>query len=688
MTGPVRVILPGLCGVGGLTFQADGFRLLFLAAAVFMWCASGTFSLEYMAHYEKRKRYQVFFWITLPAVAGVFLSADFYTAFVFFEIMSLTSYVWVAFDETPESLRAAETYLAVAVIGGLVMLMGLFLLKDLCGTLDFAQASAAAQEILAQGSGAEKRRLYEAGLLILFGFGAKAGCVPLHIWLPKAHPVAPAPASALLSGILTKAGVYGVIVLSCGLFYGQETWGQLLAVLGLATMFWGAFLAVFSINLKRTLACSSVSQIGFILTGIAMAVLLSAAGEEPGLAVRGTLLHMINHAAFKLVLFLCAGAVFMNLHRLDLNEIRGCGRGNRLLAFCFLMGALGISGVPFWSGYVSKTLLHESIVEYAALTGSLWWRGAEWLFLFTGGMTAAYMTKLFVALFVERPAQGMRSGDSSLSMKGTSKGAILVPALLILIAGLLPGVVMDRLALLGQDFFREGLGFHPAAYFSFENLKGAAISLILGAALYAGIRRFLMEDGRYVDRLPAWFDLEDLVYRPVLTTVLPGVCRAVCSVVDAYIIAVPVRIFLAVSAVSFRCLDQLADGVILAARKTTHSQRPKAAGTAGAVKAEGAPVLSAGLSQAGAARNSAERACPGMDGDRSGMDRGRSGMGGARASLGDTRRRWQKKLRWAAGRIRHVWGMIEESFSFGLILFAMGLCATIGYLLLTFFQHR
>ncbi len=146
-----------------------------------MWWASGTFSLEYMTHYEKRKRYQVFFWITLPAVAGVFLSANLYTAFVFFEIMSLTSYVWVAFDETTESLRAAETYLAVAVIGGLVMLMGLFLLKDLCGTLDFAQASAVAQEILAQGSGAEKRRLYEAGLLILFGFGAKAGCVPLLI---------------------------------------------------------------------------------------------------------------------------------------------------------------------------------------------------------------------------------------------------------------------------------------------------------------------------------------------------------------------------------------------------------------------------------------------------------------------------------------------------------------------------
>ena len=111
----VSFTVPGICGQG-LHFQINGFSLVYLCIAVLMWVVSGIFSLEYMAHYERRKRYYWFFWVTLAAIAGVFLSADFYTTFIFFEIMSFTSYVWVAFDEKKESLRAAETYLAVAVI--------------------------------------------------------------------------------------------------------------------------------------------------------------------------------------------------------------------------------------------------------------------------------------------------------------------------------------------------------------------------------------------------------------------------------------------------------------------------------------------------------------------------------------------------------------------------------------------
>ena len=132
---------------------------------------------------------------------------------------------------------------------------------------------------------------------MLFGFGAKAGMFPLHVWLPKAHPVAPAPASALLSGILTKTGVFGVLVVSAEIFRYDEQWGKLILCLGVITMFGGAFLAVFSIDLKRTLACSSMSQIGFILVGTGMTELL---GEENALAVRGTILHMVNHSLIKL----------------------------------------------------------------------------------------------------------------------------------------------------------------------------------------------------------------------------------------------------------------------------------------------------------------------------------------------------------------------------------------------------
>ena len=137
-----------------------------------------------------------------------------------------------------------------------------------------------------------------------------------------------------------------------------------MAVLAAVTMFLGAVLALFSVDLKRTLACSSMSQIGFILTGISMMCLL---GEENALAARGTLLHMANHSLIKLCLFMCAGCVYMNVHSLSLNDIRGFGRKKPLLFISFLMGALGIGGIPLWNGYVSKTLIHESIVEYAEI---------------------------------------------------------------------------------------------------------------------------------------------------------------------------------------------------------------------------------------------------------------------------------------------------------------------------------
>ena len=243
---------------------------------------------------------------------------------------------------------------------------------------------------------------------MLFGFGAKAGAFPLHIWLPKAHPVAPAPASALLSGILTKAGMFGILILTGYIFLGESSWGSLILILGVCTMVLGALLALFSIDLKRTLACSSVSQIGFILVGVGMSGLLSG---ENVLAVRGSLLHMINHSLIKLVLFMAAGVVYMNVHKLNLNEIRGFGRKKPLLHLIFLMGALGIGGMPLWNGYVSKTLIHESIVEFTELVreGAVSgifnvaaMKGIEWAFLISGGLTAAYMTKLYVAVFIEK----------------------------------------------------------------------------------------------------------------------------------------------------------------------------------------------------------------------------------------------------------------------------------------------
>lgn len=453
--GELTFIWEGFC-MQGIYLKMDGFRVLYGCIAAFMWMMTGIFSREYFAHYRNRNRYYFFYLLTLGATLGVFLSGDFYTTFIFFELMSLTSYVWVVHDEKPAAMKAGEIYLAIAIIGGLVMLMGLFLLYDAAGTLRMSELYTAVAAVSAQ----KQTQLYAAGLCMLFGFGAKAGMFPLHIWLPKAHPVAPAPASALLSGILTKTGVFGVLAVCTEIFRYDPQWGKLVLYLGVITMFGGALLAVFSIDLKRTLACSSMSQIGFILVGAGMLELL---GEENALAVRGTILHMVNHSIIKLVLFMAAGVVYMNLHQLDLNDIRGFGRRKPFLKGVFLMGALSIGGIPGWSGYVSKTLLHESIVEYTeelAVHGEplLWIHAIEWLFLFTGGMTIAYMTKLFIAVFVEEhPVRQKEFDEKKYYMNGESIFALLTPAVLLVLMGFFPYLTMNRIADQARGFLHLSL---------------------------------------------------------------------------------------------------------------------------------------------------------------------------------------------------------------------------------------
>lgn len=546
--------VPQVCGMG-LHFTLEGFRWVYGLTAAFMWMMTLLFSKEYMAHENHKERYFFFQLMTLGAVMGVFLSSDLFTTFIFFEIMSFTSYVWVAQEETQEALQAAGTYLAVAVIGGLVLLMGLFLLYELLGTLEMSSLLFAAENC------ENKSGLYIAGVCALVGLGAKAGAFPLHIWLPKAHPVAPAPASALLSGILTKSGVFGILAVSCNIFLQDKSWGMLLFILGLLTMFGGALLAIFSVDLKRTLACSSMSQIGFILVGAGMSCILE---EGRGLAVRGTFIHMLNHSLIKLVLFMIAGVVVMNLHKLNLNEIQGYGRRKPFLKFTFLAGALGIAGIPMFNGYVSKTLLHESILEGRMLfwevgnsSAAAFFQLSEWIFLISGGMTAAYMTKLYVSIFVEenKSLAVQREYDEKRRYLGIpGKLAIGGSAVILPVLGFFPNLVTDRIADLSHEFMNFSGEVHKVSYFGLENLKGAIISLSIGVIIYILMLKFLTEGGRgkrrYKDCWPKWFDLEHLIYRPLLLKILPFLFGVI-----------------------FRVLDSMVDGIVLFLRKTVCRDR-------------------------------------------------------------------------------------------------------------------
>ena len=446
--------------------------------------------------------------ITMFATLGVFLAKDLFTMFIFFEVMSLSSYVWVVQEETEEALEVGVTYLTIAVIGGMVMLMGLFLLNHALGTLQIDKLYQAVQSVWSEKSG----QIYTAGFLMLFGFGAKAGMFPLHFWLPKAHPVAPAPASALLSGILTKCGILGILVLTAQIFVHDLTWGSVILTLGVFGMVVGAVLAVFSVNLKRTLACSSVSQIGFILVGVGMQCFL---GEENALAVWGTFLHMVNHSLIKLLLFNLAGVIYMNTHALDLNTVRGFGRKKPFLMITFLMGALGIGGMPLLNGYVSKTLLHESIVEYIAhLTAhghsALLFQTIEWIFLFSGGLTVAYMLKLFVCLFMEKNSKLQEQYDAKSNyMSVLSKLVLGISAVILPIMGAFPGMTMNKMADAVMGFLRSGPLHHEVHYFTWVNLKGGLISIGIGILVYfLVIRKVFMKNGNYVNLWPEKLDLE------------------------------------------------------------------------------------------------------------------------------------------------------------------------------------
>ena len=274
------------------------------------------------------------------------------------------------------------------------------------------------------------------------------------------------------------------------------------------------------------------------------------------------MLHMVNHSLIKLTLFMAAGAVVMNLHALTLDDIRGWGRNKTGLKAAFALGALGISGVPLFNGYISKTLLHEGIVEGihvwteimeesgapAACTAGFAWlpqylRAAEWIFLCSGGLTFAYMLKLFVAVFVERNRDKERQAAfdaSAYSMDRLSASAVCGSAAAMPLLG--QPAVMNRLGTFMTGAFLSGeadlMEFRP---FLPGNLKGGMISLGIGAAVYLlFVRRVLLRDGRYVNLWPEKLDLEEGLYRPLLTKILPAFFGGLASVFGENRVLAPV----------------------------------------------------------------------------------------------------------------------------------------------------
>ncbi|MEG2192528.1 MAG: proton-conducting transporter membrane subunit, partial [Oscillospiraceae bacterium] len=274
--------LPWFSGVG-IYFKLNGLGAVLTVATCIVWTLASIFAKEY---FEKKQqnlnRFYSFFSVSLSGTLGVFLGNDLLTVFIFFEIMSFAVYVLVVHNQDQEAIKAGNSYLTITVLGGLVSLLGIFLLNGLTHTLVLEELSSACVPFWGNPM------LYVAGFMIFFGFAAKAGLFPLHGWLAKTYTAAPSPATIALSSILSKVGVYGMIIVCLKVMQSSYIWALFVLALSVCTMLVGGISALLSVNLKETLAYSSMSQIGFITVGISMCALLN---EEGSVAAYGTVLH-------------------------------------------------------------------------------------------------------------------------------------------------------------------------------------------------------------------------------------------------------------------------------------------------------------------------------------------------------------------------------------------------------------
>lgn len=327
-----------------VSFRADALSVLTAFISNLVWTAATFYSIEYMKGEANLKRYNAFSLLSLCGMLGVTLTNNFFSLYIFFETLAIASYVMVIHEQTEEAKAAGKVYIFVGVFGGLILLCSIIATYALTGTGDMGQI----------GYLGALNHPWTPWIFMGFmlGFGAKAGLIPMHIWLPVAHPVAPSPGSALLSGVMVKAGCYGIIRIFYTVVGRDFAVGQpyVFIVMGLAALniFLGSAIAMRQTEIKKMLAYSSISQVGYIVMGAAV---LAPFG------LMGSALHIFHHALIKGTLFLAAGAFIHQTGLRNLKDLRGIGKRMPLTTLAFTLASLSMIGFPPFNGFVSKWYL-------------------------------------------------------------------------------------------------------------------------------------------------------------------------------------------------------------------------------------------------------------------------------------------------------------------------------------------
>ena len=347
--GPVLKQLNWLGEPLNIRLAVDGFSLLMLMAIALVTLCVGLYSINYMDHYGSKANYYALLLMMVTGMNGLVLATDLFDVYLFLEVAAIASYALVAYGLEHDELEASFKYLMLSVIASAGILVSIAVIFGVTGGLGFSTV-------------AEGLRGGEPGIitgtcaaLFIMGFGLKAALVPFHAWLPDAHPSAPAPISAMLSGLLIKvSGVYALTRILFNVFGMTPALSLVLMVLGIVSIVVAALLALGQKDMKRMLAYSSISQVGYVILGI---------GTGTPLGIAAGLFHLFNHALAKGLLFLNSGSVQMSTGTRNLDEMGGLARRMPLTAGTSLVGSLSIAGVPPLSGFWSKLLIIIALVQ-------------------------------------------------------------------------------------------------------------------------------------------------------------------------------------------------------------------------------------------------------------------------------------------------------------------------------------
>jgi multicomponent Na+:H+ antiporter subunit D len=398
----IQVYDIGEFGKYGIVLVSDMLSALLVLLTAFIGLFVLIYSFDYIEKKSLSESYYPLFFLQMTGLSGIFLTGDLFNLFVFFEIMFLSSAGLIMANEalsvtdSAHKLEATYKYMTLSMLGSFMMLIAIAMVYATVGSLNMADI--AAKALVIAESGTVPWVLIVSALLFIVVFGIKAALVPLHFWLPDVHPTAPTPISAMLSGILIKVGAYCMLrVLFLILSPTKEFFLPILMFFSLLTIAVGAISAMGQTDIKRVLAYSSVSQIGYVLLGLSLGTTI---------AIAAAIMYLVNHALAKAMLFLAAGGIIHETHTRDLRKMGGLITVIPFFSMAFLIGAMSIAGLPPMGGFIAKFALFQSAVS-----------GAFWLPLLIAVLMAVvtifYMFRTWIAVFWGENKGSIKEAESA-----------------------------------------------------------------------------------------------------------------------------------------------------------------------------------------------------------------------------------------------------------------------------------